>query len=146
MNPSQEQMGIPAPRSSVAVEQLERLQARAGYLSGDERRPEDDPRTLREIAQRQLLAERLNSRPPESPEQMTKALVALVGEPDYATRVEERVAAMGRYYAQKDGDIWSRYERPDRRLHLSELVVRVEQAAAKCGLRIPRRPVVGTLP
>ena len=128
------------------MEQLERLQARAGYVSGDERRPEDDPRVLREIAERQLLAERLNSRAPESPEQMTKGLAALLGEPDYATRVEERAAAMGRYYAQKDGDIWSRYERPDRRLHLSELVVRVEEGAAKCGLRIPRRPVVGTLP
>jgi hypothetical protein len=146
MNPAQEQLDPPASRSPLAVEQLERLQARAGYRSGDERRPEDDPRVLREIAERQLLAERLDSRPPASPAQMTEALVALVGEPDYAARVEERAAAMERYYAQEDGDIWSRYERPDRRLHLSELVVRVEQGAAKCGLRIPRRPVVGTMP
>lgn len=122
------------------------MQAREGRSSGEERRPQDDPRVLREIAERQLLAECLDAHPPMSMEKMEEALVELVGTPEYNTQVEKRAVAMEQYYSESDGDLWSRYERPDRRRRLGELVVRVEQGAAKCGYKIPCRPVVGTLP
>lgn len=142
----QKRVGPTGSRSLAAIELLEQMQKRAGRTSGDERRPEDDARVLHEIAERQLMAERLDARGPMPVEKMQEALVEMVGTPDYARQVDERAAAMERYYSESDGDRWSRYERPDRRRHLGELVVRVEQGAAKCGYEIARRPVVGTLP
>jgi hypothetical protein len=146
MNPTQKRVDTIAPRSAAAVELLEQLQKREGRISGDVRTPEDDSRIFREIAERQLMAERLDSVPPSSVAKIQEALVALVGEPGYAAQVENRASELERYCSQSDGDRWSRYERPDRRRRLGELVVRVEQGAAKCGHKIPRRPVVGTLP
>jgi hypothetical protein len=123
----------PLPRSAAAVELLERLQLRDGRRSGDIRRPETDATVLREIAARQLLA--------ESGDPLAFSL-----QPSYEAQVEARAQGLERIYAQTDGDVWSRYERPDRRLRLAELVKRVEAGAAQLGLSIGRRPVVGTLP
>ena len=126
-------MSEPLPRSAAAVELLERLQVRDARRSGDIRRPETDATVLREIAARQLLA--------ESDDPLAFTLQA-----SYEAQVEARAQALERDYAQTDGDLWSRHERPDRRLRLAELVKRVEAGAARLGLSIGRRPVVGTLP
>ncbi|HXH37719.1 MAG TPA: hypothetical protein VNN08_03750 [Thermoanaerobaculia bacterium] len=136
----------PLRRSKAAVEQLEHLQSQEAYRSGDERKPGDDSRVLREIAERQLLAEYLASHDFASVEAMTQATSGVVGEPSFQAAVEQRAGQIEGSFQVEDGDIWPRYERPDRRKRLSELVVRVEEAAGKRGLRIPRRPAVGTLP
>lgn len=133
-------------RSRAAVEELERLQAQQSYLSGVTRDPAGDPRVLREIAERQLLAERLDAGDFRSVDEMTAAVVELVGEPSFQSAAEARARELEHYDLGSDGDIWSRYERPDHRRRLADLVVRVEQAASSRGYRIPRRPVVGTLP
>lgn len=146
MKPIREPTQPTASRSLAAIALLEQLQRREGRISGEERREEEDPRVLREIAERQLMAERLDAQPPMSPEKMREALVDLVGSAEYAREVERKAAAIEQYYSENDGDRWSRYERPDRRRRLGELVVRIEQGAAKCGYEISRRPVVGTLP
>jgi hypothetical protein len=114
------------------VAQLERLQKPTRIGNREERRPEDDPRVLREIAQRQLMAEYLDEHSLSAAE-MTDALVAFVGRPSYDAEVDARAKALADYFAESDGDIWSRYERPDRRRRLATLVTRVE-AGATCGL------------
>lgn len=146
MTPEQKQADPTMSRSPSAVALLEQLQSHAGHRSGDERTPEDDPRILREIARKALLQERLDAITDASLEQIADASVAIVGEPSFEADVEARAQEMERHYAQPDGDLWSRHERPDRRLRLAELVMRVERGAGTAGYRIPRRPVVGTLP
>jgi hypothetical protein len=137
---------LPLRRSPAAVAELERQQQLAGYISGEERKPEDDPRILREIAQRSLLSEYLSTHSFASVEEQTIATVRLYGDPSFMAAIEERVSEMTRAFEPSDGDIWSKYERPDRRRRLSELVAGVEAAATKHGFAIPRRPAIGTLP
>ncbi len=48
------------PRSLAAIELLERLHPRAGRISGGERRPENDSGALREIAEKQTMADYLD--------------------------------------------------------------------------------------
>ena len=146
MNSAHKRVEPPAPRSQAAIELLEQMQLRAGRKSGDERRPENDVIRVHEIARGQVMKDYLDSQPPMSIEQMSEALTELVGTSEYSSRVEARVANIAQYISESDGDQWSRYERPDRRRRLSELVVRVEKGASECEFEIPRRPVVGTLP
>jgi hypothetical protein len=91
------------------------------------------------------MAERLDRETSGSITDFRDALVTLVGEPGYEAAVEARVAAMSQYFLASDGDVWSKYERPDHRKRLSDLVVKVEAAAAARGYAIARRPVIGTL-
>jgi hypothetical protein len=91
------------------------------------------------------MAERLDGVSSTSPEDMTELLVGLVGEPSYEAAVDERFHALEKYYLDSDGDMWSRYERPDHRRRLAGLVTRIEAAAAERGYPIARRPVIGTL-
>lgn len=131
-------------RSAAALAELERLQLEESTQSGLARNPSDDPRVIRDIAQRQLMAERLD-RPDASSSDLIPALVNLVGEPSYEAAVDRRVRELEEHYIPVDGDIWSRYERPDHRRRLSELVAKVEKAVAERGHTIARRPVIGTL-
>ena len=124
---------------------LEGLQKRESGRSGIYRDPDSDPRVLKEIAERQLMAERLDRETSGSITDFTDALVTLVGEPGYEAAVEARVAVMSQYFLASDGDLWSTYERPDHRKRLSDFVVKVEAAAAARGYAIARRPVIGTL-
>jgi hypothetical protein len=126
-------MTQPLPRSTAAIELLERLQARDGRRSGDVRQPENDARVLHEIAARQLLEES------DDP-------LAFACQPTYEAQVEERAQTLERFYERPDGDSWSCHERPDHRVSLGELVTRVEKGVARLRLSIGRRPVVGTLP
>src|SRR3954469_13859604 len=119
-----------APRSLAGIAMLEGLQKRESGRSGIYRDPDSDPRVLKEIAERQLMAERLDRETSRSVTALTDALVTLVGEPGYEAAVEARVAAMAQYFLARDGDMWSKYERPDHRKRLSDLVVTVEAAAA----------------
>ena len=133
------------PRSVAAVAALERRQQEESARSGLNRDPSTDPAELREIAQRQLIAERLETVSGTAPDEFTAAAISLVGDPGYEQAVDARVRALSDFYAGIDGDIWSRYERPDHRKRLSELVVKVERAALALGYQIQQRPVVGTL-
>jgi hypothetical protein len=125
-------------RSAAAVQKLERMQAQAGEL----RDPSQDPQALREIAQKQILAEQTGS----TLEELRNAMVRAVTDPGFEAAVERRVAQLAAHWGASDGDLWSQHERPDRRRTLSDLVVRIEAAALALGLALPRRPVVGTLP
>jgi hypothetical protein len=133
------------PRSLASIALLERLQQRESGRSGLRRDPASDQRVLQEIAERQLMAERLDCAGAASVDDYARRLVDMVAEPDYQTQIAARVAALSAYFVESDGDLWSTFERPDHRRRLSDLVVRVETAAAARGYAIVRRPTIGTL-
>jgi len=126
-------------RSRAGVDRLEEIQAEEyrGQPPGP-RDEQQDRRILREIAQRQLMAERLADM--SAAADYRDALVELVGEPGYEAAVEMRTRELEAYYLGADGDIWSQYERPDHRRRLSELVPVVEGAAMQTGYDIPDGP------
>lgn len=138
-------LASPRPRSVAAIKALEQRQQEEGSRSGLLRDPATDAAALREIAQRQLMAERLDGIASGSITDHSEALIALVGDPGYQRAVDSRVRLITDLLADSDGDLWSRYERPDHRRRLAMLVTNVERAALALGYRVEQRPVVGTL-
>src|SRR5215470_17839004 len=124
-------------RSPAAVQLLEELQAgyraEMGTAAGDV----DYPRDVRDVAEMQVMDEFLTKMGRLSHSDSTQALVRIVGTPEYAAAVEARVEALKRKLEVSDGDIWSRYERPDHRRRLIELVLRVESAVRDQGFELP---------
>jgi hypothetical protein len=132
-------------RSEAAVHQLEELQAAFRAEPGGSREDVDYPNKIPDMAELEVSHEFWAKKNPLSrPE--PRAQVALTENRRYRAAVAKRVAALKRKFEVGDGDISSKYERLQHRSRLIDLVVRVEAAARKCGYKLPRRPVVGTLP
>jgi len=133
------------PRSLKAIARLESLQASQVDVTERPAALRHDPHVLRDIAEQQLIAEYIDSRAFSSKDDLTRSLVDLVADPTHQAGVEARTRALENHFLAEDGDLWSRYERPDRRKRLAWLVPIVEKAIADCGYAIARRPTVGTL-